>query len=133
MVRFLLPLLAVKRPFLNLLEKGEITARSRRFRTELAIENIHQLHWADMTTEPGTSRPYRWAKSVYLIAWIGMSMKWCGEVNPSASSTEPLAYFFIPIYAAVYALPFALLGYVLGGVRRKIDDSGADPEGEQDE
>jgi len=60
-------------------------------------------------------------------------MKWCSEVDPSASSTEALAYFFIPIYAAVYALPFALLGYVLGGVRRKVDDPGADPEGEQDE
>ena len=60
-------------------------------------------------------------------------MKWCSEVDSAASSTASLAYFFIPIRAAVYALPFALLGYVLGGVRRKVDDSGADPEGEQDE
>ena len=86
-----------------------------------------------MSTETGASRPYRWAKTAYLLAWFGLSMKWCSEVNPSASSTAALAYFFIPIHAAVYAVPFALLGYVLGGVRQKVDNSGADSEGEQDE
>jgi hypothetical protein len=86
-----------------------------------------------MTTKTGTSRPYRWAKLAYLFAWIGLSMKWCSEVDPTASSTEPLAYFFIPIYAAVYALPFALLGYLLGGIRRKVDGSVVVPEDEKKE
>ena len=56
---------------------------------------------------------------------LGIGAGVCRQRNPKliycslkASSTEALAYFFIPIYAAVYALPFALLGYVLGGVRR---------------
>ena len=83
-----------------------------------------------MTTKTVASRPYRWAKLAYLLGWIGLSMKWWGEVDPLASSTAPLAYFFIPFYAAVYALPFALFGYVLGGIRLKADDSGVNPEGE---
>jgi hypothetical protein len=83
-----------------------------------------------MTAKTGASRPYRWAKLAYLLGWIGLSMKWCSEVDPGASPQEPLAYVFIPFYAAVYAVPFALLGYVLGRVRRKVDDSSEDPEGE---
>lgn len=86
-----------------------------------------------MTTKIGASRPYGWAKLAYLFVWIGLSMKWCSEVNPTASSTASLAYFFIPIYAVVYALPFALLGYVLGAVGQKVDDSGVDPEDGQNE
>lgn len=60
-------------------------------------------------------------------------MKWCSEVDSGGSSTASLDYFFIPIWAAVAALPFALLGYLLGGLRRKIDGSGVVLEGEQDE
>jgi hypothetical protein len=86
-----------------------------------------------MNTETGASRPYRWSKRAYLLAWIGLSMKWCSEVDSAASSTAVLAYFFIPIWAAVAALPFALLGYLLGGIRRKVDGSGIVSESEQDE
>lgn len=96
-------------------------------------ESIYQLHSVCMTADSTASRPFRWAKSLYLLGWIGLSMKWCSEVDPSASSTAALAYFFVPIYAAVYALPFALLGYVLGRARGKAEDPGADPGGEQDE
>jgi hypothetical protein len=86
-----------------------------------------------MTIKNGTNQAYRWAKLAYLFAWIGLSMKWCSEVDPTASSTAALAYFFIPIYAAVYALPFALLGYFLGGIRRKVDGSVVVPEDEKNE
>lgn len=71
-----------------------------------------------MNTKASSARPYRWALSFYLLSWIGLSVKWCSEVDSAASSTDALAYFFIPIWALIYALPFAVIGYLLGFIRR---------------
>jgi len=88
-----------------------------------------------MNTKITAPKPFRWGMSFYLLAWIGLSMKWCGEVDSAASSTAALAYFFIPFWALAYALPFALFGYFLGyfyramQYRQKGDSSRETPEG----
>ena len=92
-----------------------------------------------MNTNSMMTHPYRWAVSVYLLGWIGLSAKWCSEVDPAASSTAALAYFFIPMRALVYATPFILIGLLLAFIhwaiksRKRRADYTKTPEGERDD
>lgn len=52
------------------------------------------------------------------MAFAVIVFRWWSQVDPAASSTAGLAYFFAPIWAAVAALPFALLGFLIGAFWR---------------
>ena len=55
-----------------------------------------------------------WAILVYLAAAAIYCYQMWAAIDPAASSTAALGYLFAPISAAIFALPFAVMGFAIG-------------------